>query len=281
MKLIFLLLLIGLFFNSCDKNEEEISYDYYFELQGDKDSDFAEQGESRKFILTIFRETQINGVFSGQKEKIKASVITEIQLEGEQFILSNIKKDNLICSFELQVNENEEDTLRKCEIIFTIADGKEITSKTYAFQQKASQIGYQYVISTEMTQPFYISAEGGKFEVPFTCSRLKTVNGKLADTLPSALKGLRYNICRANSALVHSIYIEKDGESTGKYKFVIESSGIYNLTNWGVKNESTVFIEIKDGEEIIFHCNIIQPQTEGEDFSVPLVSSAAIGTFEI
>ena len=81
--------------------------------------------------------------------------------------------------------------------------------------------------------------------------------------------------------MVHSVDIEKDGESTGKYKFVIDSSGPYNLTNWDVKNESTVFIEIKDGEEIIFRRDIIQPQTEGEDFSVPLVSSAAIGTFEI
>lgn len=281
MKQIFLLLLISLFFISCDKNKDEITYDYSFELQGDKDTDFAEQGESRKFTLMVFRETQINGVLSGQKEKVKASAITEIQLEGEQFILSNITKENFICSFELRANKNEEDSIRKGRIMLSIADGKEIASKTYLFQQKASQIEYQYVISTEMSQPFYIPVEGGKFEVPFICNRLKSVNGELADTLPSALKGLKYNISRANSALIHSVYIEKDGESMGKYKFVIESSGKYNLTNWSVKNESTVFIEIKDGEKIIFHCDIIQPQTEGEDFSVPLVSSAAIGTFEI
>lgn len=281
MKQIILLLLIGLFFNSCDKNKDEITYDYSFELQGDKDSDFAEQGELRTFTLTVFRETQINGAFSGQKEKVKASAITEIKLEGEQFTISNITKDNFICSFELRASENEEDTIRKGRIMFSIADGKEITYKTYSFQQKASPIEYQYIISTEMSQPFYIPVEGGKFEVSFMCNRLKSVNGELADTTPSALKSLRYNICRANSALVHSVHIEKDGESTGKYKFVIESSGKYNLTNWSAKNESTVFIEIKDGEEIIFHCDIIQPQTEGEDFSVPLVSSAAIGTFEI
>lgn len=71
MKQIILLLLIGLFFNSCDKNKDEITYDYSFELQGDKDSDFAEQGELRTFTLTVFRETQINGAFSGQKEKVK------------------------------------------------------------------------------------------------------------------------------------------------------------------------------------------------------------------
>ena len=281
MKQIFLLLLIGLFLNSCNKNEDEITYDYSFELQGDKDSDFAEQGESRKFTLKVFRETQINGVFSGQKEKLKASAMTEILLEGEQFILSDIIKDNFICSFELRAKENEENTIRKGKIMLSITDGKEVTSKSYAFQQKASQIEYQYVISTEMSPPFYIPAEGGKFEVPFICNRLKSVNGEPLNTLPSALRGLRYNICRANSALVHSVYIEKDGESTGKYKFVMESSGKYNLTNWDVKNESTVFIEIKDGEKVIFHCDIIQPQTEGEDFSVPLTSSSAIGTFEI
>lgn len=281
MKPILLLLLIGLFLNSCDKNEEEITYHYSFELQGDKDSDFAEQGELIKWTLIVFRETQIDGVFSGQKEKVKSSAITDIQLEGEQFILSNIIKENFVCSFELSAKENEKDTIPKGRIKFSITDGKEFISKTYAFQQRASQIEYKYVISTEMPQPFYIPVEGGKFEIPFVCNRLKSVNGKLADTLPSALKGLRYNICRANSALVHSVDIEKDGESTGKYKFVIDSSGPYNLTNWDVKNESTVFIEIKDGEEIIFRRDIIQPQTEGEDFSVPLVSSAAIGTFEI
>ena len=88
MKQIILLLLIGLFFNSCDKNKDEITYDYSFELQGDKDSDFAEQGELRTFTLTVFRETQINGAFSGQKEKVKASAITEIKLEGEPFQIS-------------------------------------------------------------------------------------------------------------------------------------------------------------------------------------------------
>ena len=281
MKRIFLFLLIGLFVYSCDKNADEITYNYSFELQGDKGSGFAEQGELRKFALIVFRETLINGVSSGQKEKDKSSAITEIQVEGGQFDLSNIIKNDFICSFELRANENEEDTIRNGKIMVSIVDEGKYTSKTYAFQQKASQIKYQYAISTEMSQPFYLSVEGGRFEIPFICNQLKSVNGKVVDTLPSALKGLRYYICRANSALVHSIYIEKDGESTGKYKFVIESSGKYNLTNWGAKNDSSIFVEIKDGEEIIFHNDIIQPQTEGDDFSVPLVSSTALGTFQI
>lgn len=281
MKHFFSLLLIMLFCNSCDKKEENLAYSYSFDLQGDLESGFAKQGETRKYVLSIHRKSQVNGIFTGEQERVKTSVISKIDIDGGQFSILNIEKDNFICTFELRANENEEDSIRKGRIMFSIADGKEIASETYAFQQEASQIEYQYAISTEISQSFYIPMEGGKFEVSFICSRLKSVNGKPAVTLPSDLKGLEYNISRANSALVHSVYIEKDGESTGKYKFVIESSGKYNLTNWGVKNESTVLIEITDGEEIIFHCSIIQPQTEGEDFSVPLVSSAAKGTFDI
>lgn len=92
-----------------------------------------------------------------------------------------------------------------------------------------------------MKQPFYIPLEGGKSEVFFTCYRQKYVNGEQADIYPSALKGLRYNISRTNSSLIHSINIEKDGASAGKYKFIIESSGAYNLTNWGVKISFTTY----------------------------------------
>lgn len=69
MKQIILLLLIGLFFNSCDKNKDEITYDYSFELQGDKDSDFAEQGELRTFTLTVFGKLKSMGPFLGRRKK--------------------------------------------------------------------------------------------------------------------------------------------------------------------------------------------------------------------
>lgn len=281
MKCFSLFLLIVLFCNSCDKKEEEVAYSYSFDLLGDLDSDFAKQGETRRFTLSIHRKPKVNGVFTGEQERVKASAISKIHLDVGQFSLLNIEKDNFICTFELQANPNEEDSIRKGSIMFSIADGTEFTSKTYVFQQRASQIEYQYAILTEMPQPFYIPMEGGKFEVPFICNRLKSVNGKQADTLPSVLKGLKYNFFCANSGVIHSVSIEKNAESTGKYKFVIGSLGKYNLTNWGLKNDSAVFIEIKDKEKVIFHCDIIQPQTEGEDFSVPLISSVSLGSFDI
>ena len=157
MKYLFLFFCIS--FCSCDK--DDLTYIYSIELNGDNSSYFSEQGESRQFIVTVFREAKINEESSGQKKRIDASIISNIEIEGEQFIISNVSKEGASCHFELTANENQQEVSQKCRIIFTLTDTQDAISKTYEFQQKASLIERQYAITTKMPQPFVIPAEGG------------------------------------------------------------------------------------------------------------------------
>lgn len=280
MKQIILLFAISLFYCSCDK-QEEVTYRYFTDLQGDQDTYFANEGEIRKFTLSIYRISQIKGVDTDQKEKVKISAITKIQLLGEQFTLLNMEKEDYIYSFEIKAKGNNEDTIPKSRLLLDITDNHIKTTNEYNFQQKESLVTYNNTITSEIKQPLNIPSEGGYFEIPFNSHREKIVNGKRIEIQPVSLVGLRYVISRTNSALVHSISIKKDSEVIGKYKLVIESKGFYNLTNWGIKNNGKVFIEINDENKSILYLDIIQPQTEGEEYSVPLVSTTDIGTFNI
>lgn len=281
MKQTALLIIMLLALASCEKNTDEITFDYSYTLEGDTNSEFNEKGESRKFTLSISREKRINGIPSGQKEPVRSSDIKNIRVRGPQFSLVNEEVTNKGFTFELLASENETDSIPKGELQIFVANGQGITSSDiYTFTQRASQIRYQYQISTEMAHPFYIPATGGKFEVPFLCKRSKYLNGNFINNQPIALKGLRYYIRLANSALVHSVFIIKDGESTGHYKFKIESVGPYNLFSWK-KNDSVVRIEILNNKEMLFSNDIIQPQTDGEDISFPLVSNLSTGLFDI
>lgn len=63
MKQIILLSTISLFYCSCDK-QEEVTYRYFMDLQGDQDAYFANEGEIRKFTLSTYRKSQIKCDFA-------------------------------------------------------------------------------------------------------------------------------------------------------------------------------------------------------------------------
>lgn len=280
MKPFILLLFAVLIYSSCDKAKHETTYTYHFQLQGDTESNFSKSGESRRFTLSVLRKCFTDGIISGATEKVTTSAISLIPMENDLFTVENIQKNDGEYIFDLSIPENDTDTLRKDMLKIVFTEGETHLTHTFQFQQNPSDINTAYEIQTNMPQPFHIPAEGGIFEIPFTCMHIKYINGNLSQTIPGPLKGLKYFICIANSGSVHSLFIQKDGELAGQYKFKIEAQGPYNLNYWS-KTESTFFVEIKNDKKVIFHRDIIHPQTENEEYTHYSVTIANHSTFDI
>ena len=82
-----------------------------------------------------------------------------------------------------------------------------------------SKVGveYEYTIEVDGPNPFILSPDGGKYEIPFACKRKKYVAGEFTEEEYAPLKGLRYNM-GTNYGTYTSII--KDGDTVGLYKFV-------------------------------------------------------------
>ena len=82
-----------------------------------------------------------------------------------------------------------------------------------------------YKIHSEQN-PFILPAEGGRFELPFTCKKQTYLNGQFIEETYSSLNGLRFKTI--SSGNVWFLTVRKDGEKIGFYKFSFVGEGPYN-----------------------------------------------------
>jgi hypothetical protein len=87
------------------------------------------------------------------------------------------------------------------------------------------KLTFVYKIHSEQN-PFFLPAEGGKFELPFTCKKQVYLNECFIEEGYSSLKGLRFK--KVNTGNVNYIDVKKDGDAVGFYKFTFEGEGPYN-----------------------------------------------------
>lgn len=161
------------------------------------------------------------------------------------------------------------------------ADGSNIVYKLIEIVSE-SEVKYEYIIKSDAPNPFVLTADGGKYEIPFTCKKRKYVNGELAGDEYAALKGLKYS---TGNNYGGTIYVIKDGEQTGYYRFIIEGALPFNMNSapwwyYGIypANSNLVF---GPEPEPIFKQLLEQPQTEGDDYFIYPFILASTATFDI
>ena len=103
----------------------------------------------------------------------------ETKVEGGQVILnitSNINKEDKMLNGDLRISYSTINGIKVEKIPLIIDKGK---------------LTFLYKIQSEQN-PFILPAEGGKFELPFTCKKQTYLNGQFIEERYSALKGLRF-----------------------------------------------------------------------------------------
>ena len=257
MRKVFILLFISLALLSCQKEENNRKTEYQVLTSKDASKPFSCLGEKRIITITIIKKTLIDDVLSSEVPIIPRDVSVEfdktlfsdieIKVEGDQISYSTI---NGI----------------KVEKIPLIIDKGKLT--------------FVYKIHSEQN-PFILPAEGGRFELPFTCKKQTYLNGQFIEETYSSLNGLRFKTI--SSGNVWFLTVRKDGEKIGFYKFSFVGEGPYNQ-----KTDPECYFNIythdadliTDNPTEIFRQDFIQPQTPGEDYYKPSRSSYKHGTFD-
>ena len=192
----------------------------------------------------------------------------ETKIKGDQVILnitSNINKEDKILNADLQISYSTINGIKVEKIPLIIDKGK---------------LTFVYKIHSEQN-PFILPAEGGRFELPFTCKKQTYLNGQFIEETYSSLNGLRFKTI--SSGNVWFLTVRKDGEKIGFYKFSFVGEGPYNQ-----KTDPECYFNIythdadliTDNPTEIFRQDFIQPQTPGEDYYKPSRSSYKHGTFD-
>ena len=170
--------------------------------------------------------------------------------------------------------------VKKTTLLNPPADASNIA---YELVEVLSKVGveYEYTIEVDGPNPFILSPDGGKYEIPFACKRKKYVAGEFTEEEYAPLKGLRYNM-GTNYGTYTSII--KDGDTVGLYKFVIEGIEPYNMegTPWwyyGIYPADADFFSETEPEPI-YKQLFEQPQTEGEEHFIYPIIYASSGTFD-
>ena len=142
------------------------------------------------------------------------------------------------------------------------------------------KLTFLYKIQSEQN-PFILPAEGGKFELPFTCKKQTYLNGQFIEERYSTLQGLRFKTISTGN--IWFLTVRKDGEKIGFYKFTFVGEGPYNQKR---EPECYFNIYIHDADVVadnppeIFRQDFMQPQTPGEDYYIPSRASYKHGTFD-
>ena len=255
MKKIFILLFVSLALFSCEKEENNKIFKYQLLPSENVSKPFSCLGEKRTITFTIIQKTLIDDILDSEVPIIPKDVSIEFdktlfsdietKIKGDQVVLnitSNINKEDKILNVDLQISYSTINGIKVEKIPLIIDKGK---------------LTFVYKIHSEQN-PFFLPAEGGKFELPFTCKKVNTGN-------------------------VNYIDVKKDGDAVGFYKFTFEGEGPYNQK---AKPECYFNIYPNDADLItgnpqeIFKQEFVQPQTLGEDYYRPSRSAFRSGTFD-
>ena len=173
MRKVFILLFISLALLSCQKEENNRKTEYQVLTSKDASKPFSCLGEKRIITITIIKKTLIDDVLSSEVPIIPRDVSVEFdktlfsdietKVEGDQVVLnitSNINKEDKILNADLQISYSTINGIKVEKIPLIIDKGK---------------LTFVYKIHSEQN-PFILPAEGGKFELPFTCKKQVYLN---------------------------------------------------------------------------------------------------------
>ena len=204
MRKVFILLFISLALLSCQKEENNRKTEYQVLTSKDASKPFSCLGEKRIITITIIKKTLIDDVLSSEVPIIPRDVSVEFdktlfstvetKVEGDQVVLnitSNINKEDKILNGDLQISYSTINGIKVEEIPLIIDKGK---------------LTFVYKIHSEQN-PFILPAEGGKFELPFTCKKQVYLNECFIEEVYSSLKGLRFK--KVNTGNVNYIDVKK------------------------------------------------------------------------
>ena len=235
-------------------------------------------GEKRTITFTIIQKTLIDDILDSEVPIIPKDVSIEFdktlfsdietKINGNQVVLnitSNINKEDKILNGDLQISYSTINGIKVDKIPLIIDKGK---------------LTFVYKIHSEQN-PFVLPAEGGKFELPFTCKKQLYLNECFIEEGYSSLNGLRFKTISTGN--VRYLTVRKDGEKIGFYKFTFVGEGPYNQ-----KTDPECYFNIythdanliTDNPTEVFRQDFIQPQTPGEDYYKPSRSSYKHGTFD-
>lgn len=281
MRKVFILLFISLALLSCQKEENNRKTEYQVLTSKDASKPFSCLGEKRIITITIIKKTLIDDVLSSEVPIIPRDVSVEfdktlfsdieIKVEGDQVVLnitSNINKEDKILNADLQISYSTINGIKVEKIPLIIDKGK---------------LTFVYKIHSEQN-PFILPAEGGRFELPFTCKKQTYLNGQFIEETYSSLNGLRFKTI--SSGNVWFLTVRKDGEKIGFYKFSFVGEGPYNQ-----KTDPECYFNIythdadliTDNPTEIFRQDFIQPQTRVRiiiNLHSPLINMALL-TFNV
>lgn len=278
MKKTFILLYISLILLSCQKEENNKIYEYQVLPSENAFKPFSCFGEKRTITVTIIQKTLIDDILDSEVPIIPKDVLVEFdkalfsdietKVEGVQVILnitSNINKKDKMLNGDLRISYSTINGIKVEKIPLIIDKGK---------------LTFLYKIQSEQN-PFILPAEGGKFELPFTCKKQTYLNGQFIEERYSTLQGLRFKTISTGN--IWFLTVRKDGEKIGFYKFSFVGEGPYNQ-----KTDPECYFNIytHDADLItgnpaeIFRQDFIQPQTLGEEYYKLPRSSYKHGTFD-
>ena len=253
-------------------------FEYQLLLSENISKPFSCLGEKRTVTFTIIQKTLINNFLDSEIPVAPKDVSIEFdktlfsdietRVKNKQVILhiySNINKEDKILNSDLQISYSTINGIKVEKIPLIIDKGK---------------LTFVYKIQSEQN-PFILPAEGGKFELPFTCKKQTYLNGQFIEETYSSLNGLRFKTISTGN--IWFLTVRKDGEKIGFYKFSFVGEGPYNQ-----KTDPECYFNIytHDADLItgnpaeIFRQDFIQPQTLGEEYYKLPRSSYKHGTFD-
>lgn len=244
---------------SCEKNNDDDVYSYDLSVTGDTTNVFSETGEEREYILQLI---SIPKITPEQAETILKSSDIDFKSEHNRFSVSDsVIIDNTI-RLKIKCNENiVSDTI--ADRIDIVIAGSELNINTsFYLSQAGSDIRYEYKIVSEYMSNFTIPNEGGVFNIPIKCSRIKYLNSKYVLEEACSLSGIRYKSSVINAAWVHSDRIYR-GVNPGDYIIELNASQPFNIDgmfSWSVG--------LFNNDVLIYNLNIFHNQTPGDEYYI-------------
>lgn len=242
---------------SCsDGNDND--YDNKLLLIGDTSEPFSKLGEEREFVV---KYTITPAISDQEVEKIiKSSKITIIA-EKENFTFTDYVITGNSVKFKIICMENRTGKIIEDKLRIHITNSRINQELTEGLMQESAEFNYKYKIESEIIGDYTIPAEGGTFNIPIQGKRLTFINDKFDSEVAYSLNGLHFVSNNVNTASVHNTFFIY-GKSPGEYLIQLIAQP-YNFIGdylWEV--------EFRSGDEVLYHLNVFQPQTLGEDFSV-------------
>ena len=208
---------------SCEKNNDDDVYSYDLSVTGDTTNVFSETGEEREYIFQLI---SIPKITPEQAE----TILKSSDIDFNRNIIVSVSDPGYYCNtiiLKIKCNENIVSEQLLIGLIFNFRV-RILMSIHHLLSQAGSDIRYEYKLVSEYMSNFTIPNEGGVFNIPIKCSRIKYLNSKYVLEEACSLSDIRYKSSIVNAAWVHSDRIYS-GVNPGDYVIELNASQPFNI----------------------------------------------------